>query len=319
MVKKKDNTSWDVTPLPERHKGQLPPKTVAQHIEESKWDKPIVPFGLQIQKPQSDNLISNIEQQILSSEYYEQNNNPLFLAKGITPYERILRYAKDSKTGFKYLCAKYDFLNFEADSVQVTLLPDERAKLVEMAHEMFKHGLKTGRFSNVDETRTLADITKGNTGEFAGIKLFNSVFNEFGLDTRLKINTLKLDGRGDGGRDAVIGLYNLDFKYRNDIQRHTDLVVSSYKSSNQHLLIHTHSIRRSDDLDYTDTYYLHPEDSAHIVIVRGGVLGSYFSEYCSIFKNGRYVLDNSKQHLVPIWDLALFLAIQAAKQEGFIY
>lgn len=263
--------------------------------------------------------ISGIECCILPAGQYEENSNPLFLAKGLSPSERIFRYANDPKISFKYICAKYDYLNFESDSVQVTLLPGERKEIVTVAKEMYDHGARTGRFrSDNDQTRTLADMVKGNTGELAGLKLLNAVFGEFGLDTHLNMNTLKYDCRGDGGRDSVVGLYDLDFKYRNDINFHTDLVVSSYKTSIYNLLVHTHSIRRSDDQNYSDEYYLRPEDSSHIVVIRGGTTGAYFSQHCATFKNGRNVLEDSKRNLIPIWDLCLFLAIQAAKQEGFI-
>ena len=293
--------------------------------------------GAQEDLDQVDKTIFEIEQEIYP-EAKEQTTS--FLTKGLSPKDRIIRYAKDTKTGFQYICAKNDNLSFSSNIAHVILLPEDRENLIKFGNEIVDHGIQTGRFGKkkeaailefglrdgeysniapVDERkRILSDIVKGNTGEQAGITLLNSAFECFGLETKLSINTLKYDGRGDGGRDAVVGLYGIDFKYRNDVNEYTDLVVSSFNSTSNNILIHTHSVRRKDDKNYSDDYYLNVNDSSHIVIVRGGISGSRFIKEAGRFGNGRYVLDKSSEKLIPIWDLVLFLAIQAAKQEGHI-
>lgn len=240
-----------------------------------------------------------------------------FLAKGLCVQDRIIRYSKSPKVGFQYICNKHRLLSFDSLAAQVTLLPDDREDLLKAGKEMLEHGIKTGRFSGHSDRR-LADIVKGNTGEQAGCLLINHAFECFGLDTRLEFNKLKYDGRGDGGRDAVVGLYGIDFKYRNDVSRWNDLVASSYEASKYCILIHTHSTRRRDNTDYTDDYYLNVNDSSHITIIRGGITGARFADEAKVFKNGNDMLDKSSEKLVPVWNLVLFLAIQAAFQEGHI-
>jgi hypothetical protein len=264
--------------------------------------------------------IFNIEKRIFPES--ELHDNYSFLAKGLSPTERILKYSKDPKTCFQYICALNGQLSFDSNSAHVTLLPAERQDILDAGKEMYDHGTKTGRFNPegqaVVEKRILADIVKGNTGEQAGINLLNDAFRCFGLETRLKINKLKYDGRGDGGKDAVIGLYGIDFKYRNDVNEYIDLVVSSFDPSPYLILVHTHSIRRKDDQNYNEDFYLNVNDSSHVVVVRGGTSGVRFAERAKLFQNGRKVLEKSRKELVPIWDLVLFLAIQAAKQEGYV-
>jgi hypothetical protein len=260
--------------------------------------------------------ILDIESRIFSEADVSVGNS--FLAKDLSPAERILRYNQNPKIGFQYICSLNKRLSFESDTVQVTLFPKDREDLLTAGKDMLQHGVETGRFASIN-TKTLADIVKGNTGEFAGCELLNAAFKCFGLDTTLEINKLKFDGRGDGGRDATIGLYGIDFKYRNDVNEYVDLVVSSYEPSPYCILVHTHSIRRKDDTNYSDDYYLDIKTgSSHIVVVRGGISGARFANECDKFKNNRNVLDKSKEKLVPVWDLVLFLAIQAAKQEGYI-
>jgi len=261
--------------------------------------------------------IANIESRIFSEVDVSVGNS--FLAKDLTPLERIKRYNENPKVGFQYICAKHRQLSFDkgGPAAQVTLLPNDREDLLKAGEEMLEHGIETGRFDAYSK-RTLADIVKGNTGEQAGCILLNAAFECFGLDTRLEINKLKYDGRGDGGQDAVIGLYGIDFKYRNDVNEYIDLVVSSYEPSTHVILVHTHSIRRKDDTNYSDDFYLSVNDSSHVVVVRGGISGARFADECDKFKNNRNVLDKSKEKLVPVWDLVLYLAIQAAKQEGYI-
>jgi hypothetical protein len=260
--------------------------------------------------------ISNIESRIFKEVDVSVGNS--FLVQDLSPAERIVRYNKSPKVGFQYICAKHPQLSFESNAAQVTLLPEDREKLFEAGEAMIEHGVETGRFEEYSK-RTLADIVKGNTGEQAGCILLNAAFECFGLDTRLQINTLKYDGRGDGGTDATIGLYGIDFKYRNDVSEYIDLVVSSYEPSPHCILVHTHSVRRKDDTNYSDDFYLNVNDSSHVVVVRGGITGVMFANKCKKFeKNNRKVLEESKQNLVPVWDLVLFLAIQAAKQEGYI-
>lgn len=250
-----------------------------------------------------------------------------FLIKDLSPIERLVKYSENPKTCFKYICALNPKISFESNAVYVTLTPKEREELLNTSKEMFNHGKTTGRFkgsiknetpADTKNRRVLADIVKGNTGEQAGINLLNAAFKSFGLETKLEINKLKYDGRGDGGRDAVIGLYGIDFKYRNDVNEFTDLVVSSFEPSPYSMLVHTHSVRRKDDRNYTDDYYLNVRDSSHIVVIRGCISGATFSHKAGKFANGRYVLDNSRSNLIPVWDMVLFLAIQAAKQEGVI-
>ncbi|MDP2683520.1 MAG: hypothetical protein Q8P20_00535 [bacterium] len=262
-----------------------------------------------------NNDIAVIENRIFKETDVITGNS--FLAKGLPPLERIVRYNNNPKIGFRYICAKHKQLSFESGAAQVTLLPRDREELFLAGRDMIRHGVDTGRFEAAND-RILADIVKGNTGEQAGIILLNAAFECFGLDTRLEINKLKYDGRGDGGQDAVIGLFGIDFKYRNDVNEYVDLVVSSYEPSIHCILVHTHSIRRKDDTNYSDDFYLNVNDSSHVVIIRGGISGARFANECNKFKNNRNVLDKSKEKLVPIWDLVLFLAIQAAKQEGHI-
>ncbi|KKN60985.1 hypothetical protein LCGC14_0526100 [marine sediment metagenome] len=259
--------------------------------------------------------ISKIESRIFEGIDLTVNNS--FLAKGISPRERIIRYNQNPKVGFQYICAKHKQLSFESGRVNVALLPEDREKLLKSGEEMLEHGVETGRFGSRSK-RALAKIVEGNHGEQSGILLTNSSLECFGLDTRLEINKLKYDGRGDGGQDAVIGLYGIDFKYRNDVSEYIDLVVSSYEPSPYCILVHTHSIRRKDDTNYSDDFYLNVNGSSHIVVIRGGISGARFAKDCSKFRNDRNVLYNSKEILVPVWDLVLFFAIQAAKQEGYI-
>lgn len=259
--------------------------------------------------------IASIENRIFPKVDHTIGNS--FLAKGLGVQDRIIRYNENPKVGFQYICAKHKQLSFDSLAAEVTLLPNDREELLKAGKEMLNHGVQTGRFDSISDRR-LADIVKGNTGEQAGCLLLNSAFECFGLDTRLEINKLKYDGRGDGGRDAVIGLYGIDFKYRNDVSRWSDLVASSYEASQRCILVHTHSIRRKDDTDYTDDFYLNVNDSSHITIIRGGISGARFAEEAEVFKNGNDVLNKSSERLVPVWDLVLFLAIQAAKQEGHI-
>ena len=265
----------------------------------------------------SKEQITNIESRIFNEVDISVGNS--FLKKGLSPIERIIEYDKSPKVAFQYICSLHKQLSFEAGAAQVTLLPENREELLIAGKEMLEHGVQTGRFKNVkDINTTLADIVKGNTGEWAGCLLLNAAFECFGLDTRLELNKLKYDGRGDGNKDAQIGLYGVDFKYRNDVNEFIDLVVSSFEPSPNLILVHTHSVRRRDDTNYTDEYYLNVNDTSHIVIVRGGISGARFADEAVFFRNGRNVLDNSKEKLVPVWDLVLFLAIQAAKQEGHI-
>ena len=266
----------------------------------------------------SKQKIFKIEQRIFPEADIKDNYS--FLVKGISPAERLIRYAQDPKISFQYICALNNRLSFDANAAYVTLLPSERADILEAGREMLAHGMVTNRFRDSDKSdkRILADIVKGNTGEQAGINLINAAFRCFGLDTKLEINKLKYDGRGDDGRDAIIGLYGIDFKYRNDVNEYIDLVVSSYEPSPYCILVHTHSIRRKDDRNYSDDFYLDINDTSHVVVIRGGISGSRFSDVAEKFSNGRSVLNKSRQQLVPIWDLVLFLAIQAAKQEGYI-
>lgn len=263
--------------------------------------------------------ISEIEKRILPEA--DLHDNFSFLAKGLTPSERLVKYSKNPKTCFQYICALHKNLVYEGGAAYVTLLPEEREMILQSGIEMFQHGINTQRFTSADKSESqkiLANIVKGNTGEQAGINLLNAAFECFGLQTRLEINRLKYDGRGDGGRDAIIGLYGVDFKYRNDVNEYIDLVVSSFEPSPYCILVHTHSIRRKDDLNYSDNFYLNVEDTSHVVVVRGGISGAKFSDMAEKFSNGRLVLNKSRQQLIPVWDLVLFLAIQAAKQEGYI-
>jgi len=262
-----------------------------------------------------NDYIESIENRIFKEVDTSIGNS--FLLKDISPLERIIRFNKDPKVGFQYICAKHKQLSFESDSAHVTLLPSDREEVLEAGKEMLAHGVETGRFLK-DSKRTLADIVKGNTGEKSGCILLNAAFECFGLDTRLEVNKLKYDGRGDGGKDVVVGLYGVDFKYRNDVNRFVDLVATSYEPSNNVIIVHTHSVRRGDDKNYSDDFYLNVNDSAHIVVVRGGISGARFANESSRFSNGNSVLDKSKDKLVPVWDLVLFMVIQAAKQEGYI-
>lgn len=259
--------------------------------------------------------IDSIENRIFNDSGNLPGNS--FLVRGLDPVERIIRYNKSPEIGFQYICARHKLLSFKVDAAYVTLLPEEREKLVKLGEEMMQHGVETGRFL-CGNKRILADIIKGATGEYAGCTLFNAVFESFGLETRLEINKLKYDGRGDGGRDAVVGLYGIDFKYRNDVTKYTDLVVSSFDLSPQCILVHTHSARRKDDKNYDREFYLNVNGSSHLVVIRGGISGARFSECCKEFENKRKVLENYKEFLVPVWDLVLFFVIQAAKQEGYV-
>lgn len=264
--------------------------------------------------------IASIEQAIMPEA--DVKTNYAFLAKDLSPVERIVNFSKDPKTCFQYICALNKNLTFESNAAYVTLLPEERKDILEAGREMMRHGVDTGRFARSgrkkSEDKILADIVKGNTGEQAGINLLNASFKALGLSAKLEINRLKYDGRGDGGQDAVVGLYGIDFKYRNDVNEYIDLVVSSYEPSVYNILVHTHSIRRKDDQNYSDDFYLNVRDTSHVVVVRGGISGARFAEASEKFANGRSVLNKSRQTLVPVWDLVLFLAIQAAKQEGYI-